>query len=448
MRPQPKRARGVLRLATLGRSGVVFTLLLSTFLISTTIAQALESRAVLLAGYVSMALMGVIVAVRSLRERLEMPPEVGLYWAFAVWSIGSGLVVAADLPAFYQIAERVIYVGIVISVVAPYCAARRTVAPTYMAFIVLALVLVAYGFTSGNFEVAAEVGQRGTQVTGTRASSLTTNANALGMICFWAMVGLALYWGLSRRRVSWLVLGPVLALLLVGVALSASRKAFLLVFVFGLAWLWFCYRRFLLRNVRVLLGVLVVAAGAYFFGKLALGGTLLGYRLGLVTSAEAQDAGTNVRLYFYTEGMKILSLRPLTGVGLGQFSVYSDTGLYAHSEYVEILVNTGPVGACLYFGMYVVVWRRLRRVHRRVVDPRLRYVAGVCLASLASFAIVNLALVQHSSFGSMVLLAGILGFAYGADRQLLQHGIPFGRSARHFSVPGPMRPTRMPVSSD
>lgn len=437
----------VLPLATLGRGGVAFTLLLSTFLISTTIAQALENRAVLLAGYVSMGLMAAIVGVRALRDRLEMPPEVGLYWAFAIWSVGSGVVVAADLPVFYQIAERVVYVGIVISVVASYCAARRTVAPTYTAFVVLALVLVIYGFTSGNFEVAAEVGQRGTQVTGTRASSLTTNANALGMICFWAIVGLTLYWGLSRRRVSWLVLGPVIALLLVGVALSASRKAFLLVFVFAVAWLWFCYRRFLLRNVRVLLGVVVVAAGAYVFGKLALGGTLLGYRLGLVTSAEAQDAGTNVRLYFYTEGMKILSAKPLTGVGLGQFSVYSDTGLYAHSEYVEVLVNTGPVGACLYFGMYLVVWRRLRRVHGRAVDPRVRYVAGVCLASFVAFAVVSLALVHHSSFSSMVLVAGIVGFAYGAERQMLRHGVPVQRPAGQVSAPRPMRPTRLPVPS-
>lgn len=414
---QLMRQMGRLRAVREMRLPWAFTLLLSCFAISTTIAQSLEDPTVLRVGYASILLLAILVLARFLRDGLVFPPEIGLYWAFAGWSLLTGHMVAVDLGAFNQIAQRVLYVGVVLTLVASYCASRRTAAPSFAVFIILALLLVAYGFASGDFELASEVREEGTRVSGVRATSLTSNANSLGMISARALAGIALFWGLSRSRIARITLLSLVIPLLAGITFSASRKSFLIVFVFLAAWLWYCYRRLLLRNLRVFLGVVLIGVLAYGFAHYALAGTMLGYRLGLAASSESQDNSTSSRLYFYTEGARILATHPITGVGLGQFKSYSELSNYAHSEYVEVLTNTGPVGAALYFSMYIICWLRLRSVYGRSADPHVRYMAGVCLASMVCYAVVGLALVQHASFTTMTLMAGIMGFAYGAEQQ-------------------------------
>ncbi|MCZ7637774.1 MAG: O-antigen ligase family protein [Verrucomicrobia bacterium] len=412
----------------------VVTLLLSGFLLSTSIAQALENQRVLWAGYACFGLMAAIVVAKLIRGGVVFAPEVALYWVFVAWSVATGLVVHIDSTLFFNGVERVVQVGILMSVVAAYTASARSPEAAFLAQLVLALVLVGYGFVSGDFSMATEMTERGNRVVGTRAASLTSNANSLGMICFWAITSLALAGAPARRRPLRIAAMILVVPLLAGLTLSASRKAFLIVFVFAVAWLWFCYRRFLLRNVRVFIGVAILMVVGYLFARFALEGTMLGHRLSTAAAATGErDASTASRLFFYVDGLQILASRPLTGVGLSQFQAHSEFGLYAHSQYMEILANTGPVGALLYFTTYVLAWRRLAYVYARAPDPQMRYLAGLCLAVLFSYVIVGFVLVQYTSFGSIALFGSLVGFSYGAARRIrtqappLTGGMPYPR---------------------
>lgn len=396
------------------RTPWVFTALLAGFLIATTVSQAPESRHVLYVGWVCIGLMGVLVAARVLRDGIRLPPELGLYWTFVVWSVGTGLVVSVDLPTFQQLAERIVQVGILITLVGYYAVLTRTPMPSFLGLLAVALLLVGYGTITGNFQMAAEFSQEGDRVVGTRAASLTANANSLGAACVWALAGVAWLWGRARRSVTKALVVATVPALLAGVMYSASRKAFVLVFVFAIAFLWFCYRGLLLRNLRVFLGVAVAGVAVFFFGKFALQDTMLGHRWRGLVSAEQQDASTRTRLHFYTEGAQILVDRPLTGVGLGQFRLYSEQGGYSHSEYVEILANTGLVGAALYFSMYVLLWRRLRGLRLSSAEGHVRYTAGVCSALLVAILVGNLGGMTHTSFNAMALFGGMMGFSCGA----------------------------------
>lgn len=396
----------------------IYAFLLGTFLVSTTVAEALGNLMVLYVGYGAVGWLAVAAGLNAIKRGVSLPLEVGLYWGFAAWSVATGLVVSVDVDSFTRIAERVAYVGILFTLVSYQASLSRTPFPALLSLTIVGLILVAYGYVSGNFELASEVSQRGAHLVGKRATSLTSNANSLGMICMWGGTGLALLWGLVRRPAARMALAALVLPLLAGIVLSASRKAFLLVLLFGMAWLWFCYRSLVLRNLRVFVGVSIVGLAGLFFAKVALQDTMLGYRLGLAASTEKMDSSSEARLQMYADGLQIFLLKPITGVGLGQFAAYSESGLYAHSQYMEIVCNTGGIGALLYFPIYLLAWRRLRFVQRKTADPTVRYVAGVCLAALVCYVVVGLALVQYASFDSTVILGGIVGFAHGAQRNL------------------------------
>lgn len=393
-----------------------FTGLLAIFLVCTTVSESLENPGLLRVGYVCVGMLGLVVMLGVARCGLRLPPELFVYAGFVFWAATTGLLCYSEAETFFRGIIRITQVGILLALVATSSMWSRSALPGFAGVVVLAVVLVGYGLLSGNFQLASEVREAHSRLIGTRATSLTTNANTLGMTCFWSIVGLSFFW---RARGSKLLRTFSIALvlpLLFGITVSASRKAFLIVFVFMLAWLWFCYRKFLLRNLSALVVIGIVAGGGVLFARTALEGTMLGYRLGVASNVGDQDTSTVTRLGFYEQGLSMLKARPITGVGLAQFAAHSDIGLYSHSEYLEVFCNTGLVGGLLYFSMYIMAWRRLRFVQRFAIDPVLSYDAGVCRAALVAYAAVSVVIVQYMSFALMVLQGAIIGFAYGAEQ--------------------------------
>jgi O-antigen ligase len=77
-------------------------------------------------------------------------------------------------------------------------------------------------------------------------------------------------------------------------------------------------------------------------------------------------------------------------VGLGNFVTHSSSGAYAHSDFMEVLATTGFVGFVLYFSIYLVLWRRLRRVSKRHTDATSRYMAGLYQAAIITLLTLGL----------------------------------------------------------
>lgn len=84
---------------------------------------------------------------------------------------------------------------------------------------------------------------------------------------------------------------------------------------------------------------------------------VLGKRLLLLFNMFNADAyvGNSIanRMNMVSIGMELLKGSPLIGYGIGNFSIVSGVGLYAHNNYVELLVDLGLIGTILYYSMYV-----------------------------------------------------------------------------------------------
>lgn len=68
--------------------------------------------------------------------------------------------------------------------------------------------------------------------------------------------------------------------------------------------------------------------------------------------------------------LEIWSFMPLTGVGLGQFTCYTDE-LYAHNVFLEVLAETGAIGFLLFFGgVAAAFYRAYRNWTLKSIDVR------------------------------------------------------------------------------
>lgn len=396
---------------------VLVTVLAGGFLLCYTAGQ----RGALLVP-LAMALGGVLaglVVLQGLRNGFPVVPELGLLAGFIAWAVGTGLVMELDHALFRDGIERLVQVFLLAAVLATLGAMLRTPAIGMGSVTLLALVLAGVGMATGDFGEAAEMTQRGARVVGTRAASLTSNPNSLGVLSALGFAGLAFAWWRSRRW-SWRLLLLAAAVpLLLGAVLSGSRKALLLIPVFLFAWAWFCYRQVMFRRARVLAAWVAVAAGFGLAGWYVYEHSFAGYRLQRAMS-EQQDTSSAARLEMIEEGLQFVAANPVAGVGLYQFVAVSAFEKYSHNDYIEVAATTGLVGFALYYSLFGVTIWRLARVRRRASDPELRYLAGLCLAVLVTCAAAGFAQVQFSSIAFWCLVAPIIGFACSAARRVPQ----------------------------
>lgn len=341
--------------------------------------------------------------------RRPLPPEVTLFFLFLVWAVLTGVMVAQNYSFFTREATLVTQIGILMFGVAYLTAVEGTPRAVLFALLVAALFLLVTGVLSGQYDLATEEEAR-YQFRGT-----LKNPNAFGFFMLYGITAALYFWRRSRRR--WVRLG-LLALafaMLMGIVLSASRKSFLAAFVLVGLWLWFDYRRELLRRARVAVALGLLVVGAAVLVDRVMAATYLGRRM---ERAQEQQFIDPTRRLLYERGADVIISSPLFGVGLGNYRVVSGTSAVAHSDYVEVASSAGLVGAALYLSIYLVLWRRLDRL--KVLARRLgrEYRDGLLRALILTILALGLGKPNFSSIMTMTLVAAVVGYSFGAERRL------------------------------
>jgi len=147
-----------------------------------------------------------------------------------------------------------------------------------------------------------------------------------------------------------------------------------------------------------------------------------------VESRDIEKAGGSAvgRLFLYKYGLDIASTHPALGVGLDNFRAmlpgYSRTqgGTYAHSNFIEILADTGVIGFVIYFSIYVAVFRRLWKSARRFRERKQQERYFTTFALMTIYVIYDFAMVSYSEKLSWLVLASIIASAYLLDKEARQ----------------------------
>lgn len=354
-----------------------------------------------LAGLGLMAIYGLYF----IQNRSRIPTEILLYGGFILWGAISGAIVAADRRLFIDALSTLVQLWGLAWAVAGLTALQRDARIAFISLIVGAVVLVSYGFISGDFEIANALQNQ--------TSSLVNNPNTLGFYALLGIVGLLYFWESAQPR--WLRVGllSLMGFLSLGIVYSGSRKAFLGALAFLVLWLWFCYRWQVFGNLRNVVFILLILGGSYWLADYALAKTIMGVRLEMAID----DGGLGVkRTGMYLEGWELFKRNPMAGVGLGNFTAYSIYRTYSHSDYMEALSTTGIFGTLLYFSIYPVLWKRLTRLQNRVdIEPKTGYHVGLFKAFILTLLMLAIGRINFQSILNWVALAGIIGYAWSYE---------------------------------
>lgn len=379
-------------------------LFLMPFIVGATSLTYMEGISTLIVLY-GVLLAGCFV-LYFLYNRLETPPEVLIYMVWIIWSLG-GLTNVTNRELYFGQLRTVIQIGALMFVISGIVAMRKELSTIMMAIGVGGAIVGASAAFDGelaNIMAGAEWQLKG----------LPNNPNEFAYcILFVVIASLFFLRGRPSRRERVFLLGTVV-LSVVLLIMSGSRKSFLAVLVFFfLRWV-FCSEKRLSRNM--IWGYLIVVfflAGAYILADYVVHSTYLGQRL-----QDYNDSGNRLRIQMYREGLEMIRRHPIFGVGLDNYRALSSSGLYSHSDYVEVASNTGIVGAAIYFSVYLVLWTRLRRLSRIRGGADYNYTIALLKAVVLVILLLAFARPNINSKLTWIFVAAASGYSWGIERGL------------------------------
>lgn len=144
---------------------------------------------------------------------------------------------------------------------------------------------------------------------------------------------------------------------LIIVLLTGSRKGLVLVFVASFLYYYFKYPTKRLKNIIISLMFIFISMIAIM--NIPFLYDIVGIRveglLDYIIIDSTQDGSLNTRSTLISRGWEYFKIRPLRGYGLDSFSSLDGTyGIYAHNNFIEILVSSGVIGFLLYYFPYLI----------------------------------------------------------------------------------------------
>jgi len=178
------------------------------------------------------------------------------------------------------------------------------------------------------------------------------NANSLGMLFAYAATICLYFIKKNKLFLMLFILFGTISLF------SGSRKAFVLLLLATVI-LFF-------NTIKKPSNILyIIPFGALFFSLIyftmnnpilyhILGRRIMGL-LNAVSGEGRVDHSTIVRLDLINIGIEQFKIKPLIGYGLNSYRFMNKYKLYAHNNYIELLVSAGLIGTVLYYAMPLII---------------------------------------------------------------------------------------------
>jgi len=314
--------------------------------------------------YIAIASIFLYTFLESLRQgQVRILPESLLLIFWLIWTVTTGILFQTRPGAeYYSFASPVFrhpFFGILCLVMLNSFNLLKPERSVFAGFVFCGIALILLTLFSGElYQIIYIIGRR--------LGDETWNSNEYAYLLLFAVFA-ATYFSLkSVRPVAKYTFAGLIAILTVFIVLSASRKALLGEAAFFLLTLGPKYIRGLITKLKLtpaIIASIIIFAGASIY---IMNNTFVGQRW---TELLKEEAGRDMpfearfagRGFYYIEGIKLFSERPVLGVGLDNFRYHNVLGAAAHSDYVAVLTETGIPGFILYFAAYLVVLMRLQR---------------------------------------------------------------------------------------
>ena len=354
----------------------------------------------------------ILFSFYALHNNIKPVPEVGVYWAWLLWATLAGVFTALDQALYKEMLWTCIQIGIMIFLVTAFQKTKSDMGLFFFATIVAISIIVFISFQNGEINLA----RREEMLMGPRIEGMTGNANTFGYYFLCAAFGLTYIIVTKKKLLTRFVCIGLVGACFFGAIFTASKKAFIgFIAFYAFLWLFSLRREFFKKPIIILLTTVITATvliGSLFF----LEGTRIGKRF---EDMQTGEVSAETRKSFYEVGLEIVERYPIAGVGLGNFKAYPTAyGMYSHSNYVEVITNTGVVGFFLYYMIYFILFLRLRRISRLTADPHTLTIIGLMTAIFFTQILYGFAMVQIASKMSWLVLCVLIGHSSYLNKTL------------------------------
>jgi O-antigen ligase len=201
---------------------------------------------------------------------------------------------------------------------------------------------------------------------------------------------------------------------------TGSRKAMLSVAIFIIVYTAFKFKYEIYRRpiIAIMSVIMLLSAGIYMTSYMEH--TKQYKRLAkFFETVETRDINkadesTYYRYVFYKRGLKIAAEHPAFGVGLDNFRnetyglTNTRTGTYAHSNYVELLADTGILGFIIYCSMYLTIMVRIARLKIKYLTDSQKGLYLLAVSSIIIYILYDFAMVSYFEKFSWLILTFII----------------------------------------
>lgn len=219
----------------------------------------------------------------------------------------------------------------------------------------------------------------------TRNYDSIMSSNLIGMRAGIAAV-LGTYFFLTAKKYKFIYLLSVP--MNTGIAiLTGSRKALLFILIPMLFYYIFNQKGILKRLGNALLAMVLAGASCYGIMNIPFLYDMVGYRFetliyGMLGYGPT-DGSTSLRLKMIAWGLEWFKLNPWIGYGinnymtlLGTMNTYAGAkGVYAHNNYIELLVDVGLIGTSIYYYIYLKMFEKVVRIRKMLIPLQLIFVS-------------------------------------------------------------------------
>lgn len=246
------------------------------------------------------------------------------------------------------------------------------------------------------------------------------NVNTIGVTLAFA-IGFVLYLLITDKKkpINWVVGIAAIAVLLVGIMLTVSKKAIIGGAALIVLWVVLCYR-FIFAKMKtvwkmlILLGFVITGIFVYrwFTSRYALQIEVMMYRMDDMYVGDSDQA----RIEMIKEGFLIFFSHPFLGVGFNNTRYYLSYNTYTHCLYSELPACTGIIGTLIFGYTLVRPWVIISRKREsyKQINPILNTRTKYLLAIFTVFFAINLTQIAFYAQNHMYVLAVITGFAISA----------------------------------
>ncbi|MEN6461354.1 MAG: O-antigen ligase family protein, partial [Syntrophomonas sp.] len=194
------------------------------------------------------------------------------------------------------------------------------------------------------------------------------SSNLIGMRAgIAAVLGTYFFLNAKKHKMIYLI---CIALNAATAILSGSRKALLFMLIPLILYYIFRQKNSIKIIRNVMFAVVLIGVTYYAIMNIPFVYDMVGYRIesmiyGLMGGET--DGSTSLRLKMITWGLEWFMLKPWFGYGInnymsliGEMHTYAGTtGVYAHNNYIEMLVDVGMIGTAIYYFIYLMMLEKI-----------------------------------------------------------------------------------------